>query len=89
MVYRLAWMQKEGVRDPAFVSACKAQCSQIAVAAALTSIDIHGGAGYLEELPIEKMARDAKMLELGAGTTDINLLGAARFLLGIGGGAAG
>lgn len=89
VVYRLAWMQKEGVRDPAFVSACKAQCSQIAVAAALTSIDIHGGAGYLEELPIEKMARDAKMLELGAGTTDINLLGAARHILGLGGGAAG
>src|SRR5690242_21762899 len=43
VVYRLAWMQKEGVRDPAFVSACKAQCSQIAVAAALTAIDIHGG----------------------------------------------
>jgi alkylation response protein AidB-like acyl-CoA dehydrogenase len=84
VVYRLAWMQKEGVKDPAFVSACKAQCSQIAVAAALTSIDIHGGAGYLEELPIEKMARDAKMLELGAGTTDINLLGAARILLGVG-----
>ena len=47
-------------------------CAQLAVDAALTAIQIHGGYGYMEELGLEKLARDAKLLELGAGTTDIN-----------------
>jgi len=38
----------------------------------------------MEELHIEKLARDAKLLELGGGTTDINLLSAARTLIGLG-----
>ena len=49
-------------------------CAQLAVDAALTAIQIHGGYGYMEELGLEKLARDAKLLELGAGTTDINRL---------------
>ncbi len=81
-VFRLAWMQQSKTQDPAFVNASKAWCSQAAVDAALTAIQIHGGYGYMEELGIEKLARDAKMLELGAGTTDINLLSAARALIG-------
>ncbi len=83
MVYRLAWMQQHGVRDLPFVNASKAMAAQLAVDAALTTIQLHGGYGYMEELGIEKMARDAKMLELGAGTTDINLLAAARELIGV------
>ncbi len=82
VVYRLAWMQTSGTRDPAFVNATKAMCSQAAVDAALTAIQLHGGYGYMEELGLEKLARDAKLLELGAGTTDINLLAAARELIG-------
>ncbi len=82
VVYRLAWMQKAKVSDAAFVNASKAQCSQLAVEAALTAVQIHGGYGYMEEYHLEKLARDSKLLELGAGTTDINLLSAARSLIG-------
>ncbi len=82
VVYRLAWMQKAGVKDLPFVNASKAMSAQLAVDAALTAIQIHGGMGYMEELGLEKLARDAKLLELGAGTTDINLLAAARELIG-------
>ena len=39
--------------------------------------------GYMEELGLEKLARDAKLIELGAGTTDINLLAEARELIGL------
>ena len=83
VVYRTAWMQQNGVRDMPFVNASKAMCAQMAVDAALKAIQIHGGYGYMEELGIEKLARDAKLLELGAGTTDINLLACARELIGI------
>jgi alkylation response protein AidB-like acyl-CoA dehydrogenase len=83
VVYRTAWMQQHGVRDMPFVNASKAMCAQYAVDAAMTAIQIHGGYGYMEELGLEKLARDAKLLELGAGTTDINLLAAARELIGV------
>ena len=83
IVYRLAWMQQHGKRDPAYINATKAQAAQLAVAATGTAIDIHGGYGYMEEYGIEKLARDAKLLELGGGTTDINLLAAARELIGV------
>ncbi len=82
VVFRLAWMQQAGVKDQPFVNASKAMSAQLAVDAALTAIQIHGGMGYMEELGLEKLARDAKLLELGAGTTDINLLAAARELIG-------
>lgn len=78
LVFRTAWMQKKRVRDSAFVNASKAWAAQAAVDVALKAIQIHGGYGYMEELGLEKLARDAKLLELGAGTTDINLLAAAR-----------
>jgi hypothetical protein len=83
VVYRTAWMQQNSVKDMPFVNASKAMCAQMAVDAALTAVQIHGGYGYMEELGHEKLARDAKLLELGAGTTDINLLTAARQELGL------
>ena len=83
IAFRTAWMQKQGVRDVAFVNASKAYCSQMAVDVALKAIQLHGGNGYMEEFHIEKLARDAKLLELGAGTTHINYLTAARALLGL------
>jgi alkylation response protein AidB-like acyl-CoA dehydrogenase len=83
IVFRLAWMQEHDVKDTPFINASKAYAAQLAVDAAMTAIQIHGGYGYMEELGIEKLARDAKLLELGAGTSDINLLAAARELLGV------
>ena len=78
LVFRTAWMQREKRRDPAFVNASKAYAAVAAVDVAMTAIQIHGGYGYMEDVGLEKLARDAKLLELGAGTTDINLLAAAR-----------
>ncbi|HEY3806304.1 MAG TPA: acyl-CoA dehydrogenase family protein [Kofleriaceae bacterium] len=83
VVFRTAYLQLKGIRDAPFANASKAMCAQLAVDAAMTAIQIHGGYGYMEELGLEKLARDAKLLELGAGTTDINLLAAARELIGI------
>jgi len=83
IVYRTAWMQKKGVRDVAFINASKAYCSQMCVDVALKAIQLHGGYGYMEEYHIEKLARDSKLLELGAGTTHINYLTAARAELGV------
>ncbi len=83
IVLRLAEMARSGKKDMAYVCATKAYAAKAAVEVALDAIQIHGGYGYMEEYHIEKLMRDAKLLELGAGTTHINLLTAARLELGI------
>ncbi len=83
IVYRIAWMQKNGINDVSFINASKAYTSTAAVEVANEAVQIFGGYGYMREYPIEKMYRDTKMLELGAGTTDINMMTCARNELGI------
>lgn len=83
IVFRTAYMQKKGIRDASFINACKAYTSMAAVEVANEALQIFGGYGYMREYPIEKMYRDAKLLELGAGTTDINMLTCARNELGL------
>jgi len=81
IVYRLAWMGSAKKRDMAFICASKAYAAQAAIEVAMEAIQIFGGYGYMKEYHVEKLLRDAKLLELGAGTTDINLLTTARILL--------
>ncbi len=83
MVYRMAWMQKNGIRDVSYVNGCKAYSSAAAVEVTNEAIQIFGGYGYMREYPIEKLYRDVKLLELGAGTTDINMMSCARSELGL------
>jgi isovaleryl-CoA dehydrogenase len=56
--------------------------SEASTRAALDAIQIHGGYGYMRDLPVERLARDAKLLEIGAGTSEIRRLLVARELLG-------
>ena len=58
--------------------------SEASTRGALEAIQIHGGYGYMRDLPLERLARDAKLLEIGAGTSEIRRLIVARELLGPG-----
>jgi isovaleryl-CoA dehydrogenase len=58
--------------------------SEASTRAALEAVQIHGGYGYMRDLPLERLARDAKLLEIGAGTSEIRRLLIARELLGPG-----
>jgi isovaleryl-CoA dehydrogenase len=58
--------------------------SEASTRVALSAIQIHGGYGYMRDLPLERLARDAKLLEIGAGTSEIRRLVIARELLGPG-----
>ena len=55
--------------------------SELATKHALDAIQVLGGYGYMKEYKIEKFARDAKLLEIGAGTTEIRKLIIARDLI--------
>jgi len=56
--------------------------SEASTRAALEAVQIHGGYGYMRDLPLERFARDAKLLEIGAGTSEIRRQIVARELLG-------
>jgi alkylation response protein AidB-like acyl-CoA dehydrogenase len=81
LVFKLAWAQRTGKLDPRLASLAKLYCAEEAVRVSLDAIQIHGGAGYMAELPIEKLMRDAKMFEIGGGTNEIQLETIARSLL--------
>jgi isovaleryl-CoA dehydrogenase len=52
-------------------SAAKLYSSEIATRAGLTAVQIFGGYGYTRDYPVERIARDAKLMEIGAGTSEI------------------
>ncbi len=78
---------EEVARDPRARRGCATAltyASEASTRAALEAIQIHGGYGYVRDLPLERLARDAKLLEIGAGTSEIRRLVVARDLLGPG-----
>jgi len=81
LVLKLAWAQRRGHLDARLASIAKLYCAEQATRAALAAVQIHGGAGYMADLPLEKLARDAKMFEIGGGTNEIQLQTIARSLL--------
>ena len=80
LVFKLAWAQRQGRLDARLASLAKLYCAEQAVQVSLDAIQIHGGSGYMAELPLEKLMRDAKMFEIGGGTNEIQLQTIARAL---------
>ncbi|HEX2721796.1 MAG TPA: acyl-CoA dehydrogenase [Gemmatimonadaceae bacterium] len=56
-------------------------CSELAMRATIKAIQIHGGYGYTKDYPVERMMRDAKICEIGEGTSEIQRVVIARHLL--------
>ena len=69
---------KESVAD---VCAGKLYCAEMGTFVAFEAIHILAGNGYMEEYVVERLARDAKLIELGGGTTEIQILTIAREIL--------
>jgi alkylation response protein AidB-like acyl-CoA dehydrogenase len=76
-----AWA-KDNAR-PAMTAAAMAKlfASETAMKAATKAVQIHGGAGYITEFPVERLFRDAKLTEIGEGTSEIQRLVIARQIL--------
>ncbi len=80
LVYRAAWLKDEG-RDFAQAAAiAKLYTGELARRACNESLQIHGGYGFMDEYPISRFYRDAKVLEIGEGTNEIQRLVIARGL---------
>jgi len=63
-------------------SAAKLFASEVATRAGLAAVQVLGGYGYTRDYPVERIARDAKLMEIGAGTSEIQRVIIARELLG-------
>ena len=79
----LAWL-KDRERDYGLVAAeAKLFASEVSARATNAAIQIHGGYGYTTDYPVERFMRDAKLTEIGEGTSQIQRLVIARKILGL------
>jgi alkylation response protein AidB-like acyl-CoA dehydrogenase len=81
MVYEAAWRIDQGKVDHKLVAAAKAFCGQMVVRCADIALQMHGGYGYLAEYKVQRIYRDAKIIEIYEGTTEIEKMIIARNLL--------
>lgn len=80
-LWMLGQMHEQGLDLSAAASAAKLYSTEAATAVALDAIQILGGYGYMREYKVERFMRDAKLMEIGAGTSQIQLLILARLLM--------
>ncbi len=82
LTLRAAVLKDRGEPARTAASMAKVFASEVAMKVTTRALQIHGGAGYITEFPIERMFRDAKLTEIGEGTSEIQRMVIARDLLG-------
>jgi alkylation response protein AidB-like acyl-CoA dehydrogenase len=81
LVYHAAWLAQNGKPYGKEAAMAKLFCSELAMRATIKAVQIHGGYGYTKDYPVERMMRDAKICEIGEGTSEIQRIVIARHLL--------
>jgi acyl-CoA dehydrogenase len=82
LLFKVMWAEQSGTPlTMGEASAMKAYCAPAATECALEAVQILGGNGYTREFRVEQLARDAKLLQIGGGTDEIQQITCARALL--------
>ena len=81
LMYHAAWMAQNGKPFGKEAAMAKLFCSELAMRATLKAIQIFGGYGYTKDYPVERYMRDAKICEIGEGTSEVQRIVIARHLL--------
>ena len=81
LVYHAAWLAQNGKPYGKEAAMAKLYCSELAMRATIKAVQLHGGYGYTKDYPVERMMRDAKICEIGEGTSEIQRIVIARHLL--------
>jgi alkylation response protein AidB-like acyl-CoA dehydrogenase len=81
LTYHAAWLASRGKPYSKEAAFAKLFCSELAMRATIKAIQIHGGYGYTKDYPVERMMRDAKICEIGEGTSEIQRIVIARHLI--------
>ena len=83
LTHKAATLSDAGKPSNIDASIAKLFASEMATRACLDAIQIHGGTGYTREVPVERYMRDAKLCEIGEGTSQIQRIIIARHLLAL------
>jgi len=82
LLYHAAWLKQNGKPFKKEAAMAKLFCSELAMRATTKAVQIFGGYGYTTDYPVERMMRDAKVCEIGEGTSEIQRIVIARQILG-------
>jgi acyl-CoA dehydrogenase len=82
LVRKAAWNLDKGIRNPIVSSYAKAFGADSAMQTAIDAVQVFGGNGYVKEYPVEKLMRDAKILQIYEGTSQIQRLVIAKHVIG-------
>jgi alkylation response protein AidB-like acyl-CoA dehydrogenase len=80
MVWRAAWLFDQGVPCMKEAAMAKLFASEAAQHVSWEALQIHGGYGYITEFPVERYFRDARLMTITEGTSEIQLTLIAREL---------
>jgi alkylation response protein AidB-like acyl-CoA dehydrogenase len=81
LMFHAAWLAQNGRPFTKEAAIAKLYCSELAMRTTIKAIQIHGGYGYTKEYPVERMMRDAKICEIGEGTSEVQRMVIARQFL--------
>jgi butyryl-CoA dehydrogenase len=82
LLYHAAWLKQNGKPFKKEAAMAKLYCSELAMRTTTKAVQVFGGYGYTTEYPVERMMRDAKVCEIGEGTSEIQRIVIARQILG-------
>jgi len=82
LLYHAAWLKQNGRPFKKEAAMAKLYCSELAMRATTKAVQIFGGYGYTTDYPVERMMRDAKVCEIGEGTSEIQRIVIGRHILG-------
>ncbi len=83
LTWRAGWLKDQGRPNTTETSIAKLHATEAAVECANTAIQVHGGAGYVDDHPVERYFRDVRVTTLYEGTSQIQKLIIGRAMTGI------
>jgi alkylation response protein AidB-like acyl-CoA dehydrogenase len=83
LVWRSGWLKDTGQPNTKETSVAKLYATEAAVRAANQAIQVHGGSGYVDDYPVERYLRDARVTTLYEGTSQIQKLIIGRAVTGV------
>ncbi len=81
LLYHAAWLKQNGKPFKKEAAMAKLYCSELAMRTTTKAVQVFGGYGYTTEYPVERMMRDAKVCEIGEGTSEVQRIVLARHIL--------
>jgi alkylation response protein AidB-like acyl-CoA dehydrogenase len=74
LYYEAAWLLDQGKADTSLIAMAKQYCAETAIYCADEALQTHGGYGYIDEYKVQRLYRDAKVLEIHEGTKEMELI---------------